>query len=149
MIFQKIAFRNWYRFLYDLGANMAPFWLPKSSKIFPKIDPKMHQFFVHLAPSWDPSWGHVGHFFGSGGGPCEVLPSSLLRWCFLSVFWLQGPMVYPTPFWAPRSDGVPHFWLIFGPILVPTWRHLGPLWRKILCASRNPTSPSSARFFLC
>ena len=70
-IFQKIAFRNWHRLLIDLGANMAPFCLPKSTKILPKIDPKMHQifdrflhrFFSILAPTWDPTWGHVGHMF--------------------------------------------------------------------------------------
>merc|ERR1712151_185686 len=42
-IFQKIAFRNWHRFLMDFGANLAPFCLPKSTKILPKIDPKRHQ----------------------------------------------------------------------------------------------------------
>ena len=30
-----------------------------------------------------------------------------------------------TPFLAPKSDGVPHFCSIFGPNLIPTWRHLG------------------------
>ena len=42
-IFQKIAFRNWHRFLIDFGANLAPFCLPKSTKILSKIDPKSHQ----------------------------------------------------------------------------------------------------------
>ena len=67
-IFQKIALRNWHRFLIDFGANLAPFCLPKSSKILPKIDPKMHQifdrflhrFFVHfssnLGPKLGPCW---------------------------------------------------------------------------------------------
>ena len=45
MIFQKSAFRKSYRFFVDLGANMRPFSFPKSIKIFPEVDPKMHQFF--------------------------------------------------------------------------------------------------------
>ena len=32
-------------FWCDFGANMPPFSLQKSTKILPKIDPKMHQFF--------------------------------------------------------------------------------------------------------
>ena len=44
-IFQKIAFRNWHRFLIDFGANLAPFCLPKSTKILSKIDSKMQQIF--------------------------------------------------------------------------------------------------------
>ena len=30
-IFQRIVFRTWHRFLIDVGANLAPFCLPKSS----------------------------------------------------------------------------------------------------------------------
>ena len=45
MFFQKIALRSWHRFLLDFGANMLPFFLQKSTKILPKIDSKMHQFF--------------------------------------------------------------------------------------------------------
>ena len=47
---------------------------------------------------------------------------------FFRIFAPRGR--WGTPFLAPKSDGVPHFWSIFGPILVPTWRHLGPLWCK-------------------
>ena len=31
--FQKFAFRSWDRFLTDFGANLAPFYIPKSTKI--------------------------------------------------------------------------------------------------------------------
>ena len=44
-IFQKIVFRTWHRFLIDCGANLASFSVPKSIKIVPKIDFKMHQIF--------------------------------------------------------------------------------------------------------
>ena len=53
----------------------------------------------------------------------------MLGLCFFRIFRPRGR--WGTPFLAPKSDGVPHFWSIFGPILVPTWRHLGPLWRKL------------------
>ena len=75
-IFQKIAFRNWHRFLIDLGANLPPFSFPKSTKIPSKIDFKRHRFFdrflhrffidfgsileANLGPCWPhfpPKWG--------------------------------------------------------------------------------------------
>ena len=39
------CFQDKIYFGLHLGANMAPLWVPKSSKILPKIDPKRHQFF--------------------------------------------------------------------------------------------------------
>ena len=71
-IFQKIAFRNWHRFLIDLGANLPPFSFPKSTKIPSKIDFQSHRIFnrfshqflhrfgSNLGPSWAPSWSHLG-----------------------------------------------------------------------------------------
>ena len=44
-IYQKIDFRNWHRFLIDLGANLAPFSFPISIKIASKSDFKWHRFF--------------------------------------------------------------------------------------------------------
>ena len=78
-----------------------------------------------LASSWVPSWPH---FRLQGGGPVRRYP--LL--CCVGVFFrfFRPPVRWGTPFWAARSDGVPHFWLIFGANLVPTWRHLAPLWCK-------------------
>ena len=58
-IFQKIALRNWHRFLIDFGANLAPFCLPKSSKILPKIDPKMHQIFDRFLVGFGSTWTHL------------------------------------------------------------------------------------------
>ena len=43
--FQKIAFRSWHRFLFDFSANMPPFFLQKSTKIYPKTDLERHRFF--------------------------------------------------------------------------------------------------------
>ena len=66
-IFQKIAFRNRHRFLIDFGANMAPFWFPKSSKILPKIDPKMHQIFDRF---WHRFFIDFCSFLEANLGPC-------------------------------------------------------------------------------
>ena len=59
---------SWHRFLVDFGANLAPFWLPKSTKIhqksnlkkLKKIDWFLNQFLAILAPFWEPSWAHLG-----------------------------------------------------------------------------------------
>ena len=71
-IFQKIAFRNWHRFLIDFGANLAPFCLQNPPKSFQKSIPRgikktiafcidflsiFHRFRRSI-------WCHVGHFFG-------------------------------------------------------------------------------------
>ena len=58
---------------------------------------------------------------------CGVPPSFLLRCFFEPIFFrIFGPRGrWGTPFLAPKSDGVPHFCSIFGPNLIPTWRHLG------------------------
>ena len=66
-IFQKIAFRNWHRFLIDFGANLAPFCFPKSTKILPKIDPKMHQIFDRFLHRFVL---HFGSILGPKLGPC-------------------------------------------------------------------------------
>ena len=45
-IFQKIAFRNWHRFLIDFGANLAPFCSQKSIKILQKSIPKVIKILI-------------------------------------------------------------------------------------------------------
>ena len=87
-IFQKIAFRNWHRFLIDYGGNLPPFCLPKSTTILPKIDSKMHQFFDRFLDGfWDGFLMDFGSQLGAmlaafsahKGGPCEKLACFLLR----------------------------------------------------------------------
>ena len=157
-IFQKIAFRNWHRFLIDLGANLPPFSFPKSTKILSKIDFKRHLFFdrfLHrffldlcsiweanlepcwphfppkwgdgnwlpplfcwvyvvfrflghpgplLAPSWNPSWSHVGHIFLQNGVPCGAPPPFLLGLCYFSLFGSSWPPL--GPIWARFWEGL-------------------------------------------
>ena len=67
MNFRKSAFRKSHRFLIDLGANMAPFWLPKTFQILPKIDPKMHQIFDRFLHRF---FLHFGSILGPKLGPC-------------------------------------------------------------------------------
>ena len=107
-IFQKIAFRNWHRFLIDFGANLAPFCLPKSSKILPKIDPKMHQifdrflhrFFVHFSSNLGPKLGPCWPLFLLPGG--DLVKCYPLLCCVGVFFRFFRPQArWGTPFWAP------------------------------------------------
>ena len=60
-IYQKIAFRNLYRFFFDFGANMPPFSFQKSVKIGSKLelgrhrffDRFLHWFFIDFPSIWD------------------------------------------------------------------------------------------------
>ena len=66
-----------------------------------------------LAPLWEPSWGHVGHFFEQNGG-AEIN----------TTHFFVGSMLFSDFF--PRRRGVPHrtvrwgtqlwfsFWEVFG-----------------------------------
>ena len=66
-IFQKIAFRNWHRFLIDLGANLPPFSLPKFTNIPSKIDFKRHRFFNRFLHR---SFLDFGSILEANFGPC-------------------------------------------------------------------------------
>ena len=89
-IFQKIAFRNWHRFLIDLGANLPPFSFPKSTKILSKIDFKRHLFFdrflhrifLDLGSIWEANLGPCWpHFPQKWRGPVARRP--LLCWFYV------------------------------------------------------------------
>ena len=58
-------------------------------------------FFSILAPSWDPSWGHVGHIFGQNGAtgfsPSHFFVGSMLLFDFRAA-------------------------------LAPSWPHFGSIW---------------------
>ena len=98
-----------------LGANMAPFWLPKSSQILPKIDPKMHQIFdrfwhrffidfwsfleANLEPCWPLFRSKHGNRERAVGGLCWVYllfrflgrPGPLLAPCGLDLRGFGAP----------------------------------------------------------
>ena len=94
-IYLKIAFRNLYRFFIDLGANMPPFSLQKSTKIVSKIDLGRHQFFdrfwhrffidfcsildANLAPCWP-------HFPSKRGKGSSANP----LFCWVYVFFVDA-----------------------------------------------------------
>ena len=61
-------------------------------------------FLSILAPTWDPTWGHVGHLFAQNGA--TELSSS---------FFFVGSMLF-FDFWA---------------VLAPSWRHLGSIWEGL------------------
>ena len=76
--------------------NLPPFWLPKSTKIDSNIALGRHRFFDQFwhrffydfwpteAPSWEPSWTHVGHFFSTRQS--QKSDEKLIR--FLACFWV-------------------------------------------------------------
>ena len=57
-----------------------------------------------LAPTWDPTWGHVGHFFAQNGA--AELSSS---------FFFVGSMLF----------------FDFVAVLAQSWRHLGSIWEGL------------------
>ena len=67
-------------------------------------------FLAILAPFWDPSWGHVGHFFAQGGGALWEAILFFVAFVFFSDFF-----AVLTPSWRH-----------FGSILAP----LGPIWAR-------------------
>ena len=60
MIFRKSVFRKSHRFLIDLGPNLLPFWLPKSSKMAFKTDVDRHEFLGRIL---DRFFCHLGALF--------------------------------------------------------------------------------------
>ena len=120
-IFQKIAFRNWHRFLIDLGANLPPFSFPKSTKIPSKIDFKRHRFFDRFLYRSFFEFGSIleanlgscwPHFLPKWGDPVGCRP--LFCWVYV-IFRFFGP---PGPFLAPfgldLGGSGARFWKIFG-----------------------------------
>ena len=111
-IYQKIAFRNLYRFFIDFGANMPPFSLQKSTKIASKIYLGRHNFVIDfgvdflliLARFWKPTWRHVGNFFGQNGCTLWCLPLFLPGSMFLSEF-----LIVLTPLLRKMSRAAPRF----------------------------------------
>ena len=55
-----------------------------------------------LAPSWDPTWGHVDHFFAQDGGTE-----------FKAPFFFVGSMLF----------------FDLGALMAPSWHHLARFWR--------------------
>ena len=80
-------------------------------------------FLAILAPFWDPSWDHVGHFFGSRGAtlwdPALFFDALAFFSDFFAVFGATGR--WGTPFWVPLGA----IWARFWRYLVPFWPHVG------------------------
>ena len=116
-IFLKSHFDVHMDFWFDFGANVAPFWLPKSTKILPKIDPKrhkvfdrfLHRLFIEFCSFWDTNLGPCWPHFRSKWR-CAVAPppSFLLGLCYFSIW---------EPSWPPLGAIWPRFWRVRGSIL--------------------------------
>ena len=110
-IFLKSHFDVHMDFWFDFGANLAPFWLPKSSKILPKIDPKRHQFFDRFLHRF---FIDFGSFLEANLGPCWRLfrpkwgdpVGRHLVFCWVDVIFRfvgrPGPLL--APFWGGHGS---------------------------------------------
>ena len=123
----------------DFGANLVLFSLPKSTKILPKTDPKMHQIFDRFLHRF---FLHFGSILGPKLGPCW--PHFRLKWgeavgrrppfCWVYVifrfFGRPGPLL--AQFGLDFGRFGPPFWKFLGFILEVSGHDLGPMWLVIL-----------------
>ena len=111
-IYQKIAFCNLYRFFIDLGANMLPFSLQKSTKIASNIDLGRHHFFNRF----------LHRFFIDF---CSILDANLAPcWPHFPSKWRSAVGRRPLFSWVYvlfRFFGRPG----------PSWLHLGSIWEGL------------------
>ena len=86
-------------------------------------------FLSFLAPFWDPSWGHVGHFFGpelgARNGGRVVFVGSMFFFEFLAVLAPSWPHL--GSILAPLGPTWPRFWRFWGPFWHRFGAMLGPL----------------------
>ena len=144
----KIIKLDWfYKYFCKIGLSkltsifdpiLVPTWLHFPSqnppKSFQKPIPRCIKFLIDfcidffsiLAPSWDPSWGHVGHIFLQNGGvgwhAAPLFVGSMLFFDFLVVL---------APSWPNLGSILGGFGPPFWRFLVPTWRYVGPVWHKM------------------
>ena len=77
-----------------------------------------------LAPFWDPSWGHVGDFFGSRGGGARKMLFTLF---FVALAFFSDLFAVLTPSWRHCGSLLAPL----DPILAPFWRCLVPFWLHV------------------
>ena len=93
-IFQKSPFEVSIAFLCDFCPNLAPFSLPKSTKIQKTSLLKGIYFFIYfcidflsiLAPSWPPTWSHLG---GQDASKSEKMALKNFYVAPLLRFWIR------------------------------------------------------------
>ena len=142
----RLAFSCFSAFKVDInfgshfGTNLGPFWYPKNSKIHPKNDSKRHQKNDRFLNRF---FGHPGSILTPKLGPCwplfrlkrgDAVRSSPVFWrvgVFLWFFRRLDPIL--ASFWLHFGPPGPHLgsiWEVFGYMLAPFWRYVGPFERK-------------------
>ena len=126
---------------------MAPFWEPKYIKINLKIDPERHH---NNDRFWDRFFGHLGSILKPKLGPCKL--HFRLKWrdvlarrpifCCLGSFFLLFRRFDSNlaPFGLHLSGSgtrLGSIWKVFGPIMVPSWRYLGPETEREIARERE------------
>ena len=120
-----------------LDPILVPTWLhfpsQNPTKSFQKSIPRCINFFNDfwmdflfiLAPTWDSTWNHVGHFFGQNGGalwrPALFFVRSMLFFDFLA----RTPWGTPSDR-APKPMGYPSWAWFSGPCGLVFQRFCGP-----------------------
>ena len=131
---------SWHRFFMDFGANLGPFWLPKSTKIpkksisrgIKKLIDFWIDYFDHVGPILVPKFRQLGRQWRHLGAqePPTWPPRGLrelARGSNFSSFFRKWPQDGP-------GGGVPHgtvrilnrFWRTFGSILSQIWTNFTP-----------------------
>ena len=114
LIFEKSPFEVNIDFWSHCGTNLAPFWLPKSNKIHPKIDSKKHpkndrfldRCFAQVGSVLGPSWVALRSQLGFQNG------------AHLGNNSIQKSII----FWMPLGI---NFWVDVGGFGMPKWGQIG------------------------
>ena len=88
-------------------------------------------FFFILAPSWDPSWGHVGHIFLKNGGALwKAAPLFVGSMLFFDFLVALAPLL--ARFGLDFGGFGPPFWRFLDSILEVSGHDLRPMWLVFL-----------------
>ena len=128
LIFDPILVPTWFHFGSQNLSKSSQKSIPRCINFW--IDFCI-DFFSILAPSWDPSWGHVGHIFLQNGGTLWGAAPLFVGSMLFFAFW-----VVLAPSW-PNLGSIlggfgPPFWRFLGSILEVSGHDLGAMWLVIL-----------------
>ena len=110
----KMLSKTWFfkNSIFASGIDVWSIWLPtwlhfgfqNPSKSFQKSIPRCIKFLIDfcidflsiLAPSWDPSWGHVGHIFLQNGGTLWGAAPRFVGSMLFFAFWVVLAPSWPS-----------------------------------------------------
>ena len=126
-IFEKSPLEVNIDFWTHFGANLAPFWDQKSTKIGPKIDPKRHRFFDRFLHRFFLDFGSL---LGPKLGPCwPHFPQKRATLWYAAILFVGSMsffdfLVVLAPSWLDLGSILEGLGLHFGGFWTPFWRFL-------------------------